>query len=51
MLASLTHLPVIGVAVKASALDGMDSLLSIAQMPVSSICFTTPNAASHLFYH
>jgi phosphoribosylaminoimidazole carboxylase len=35
MLASLTTLPVIGVPVKASTLDGMDSLLSIVQMPVS----------------
>ncbi len=33
MLASYTYLPVIGVPVKASSLDGMDSLLSIVQMP------------------
>ncbi|KAB5511992.1 hypothetical protein DKX38_029020 [Salix brachista] len=33
MVASLTPLPVIGVPVRASALDGMDSLLSIEQMP------------------
>lgn len=33
MLASLTTLPVIGVPVKLAALDGMDSLLSIVQMP------------------
>lgn len=33
MLASLTTLPVIGVPVKLSALDGLDSLLSIVQMP------------------
>ncbi|KAB5511994.1 hypothetical protein DKX38_029022 [Salix brachista] len=33
MVASLTPLPVIGVPVRASALDGMDSLLSIVQMP------------------
>ena len=33
MVASLTPLPVIGVPVKTSALDGMDSLLSIVQMP------------------
>jgi 5-(carboxyamino)imidazole ribonucleotide mutase len=33
MLASLTPLPVIGVPVPLSALDGMDSLLSIVQMP------------------
>lgn len=35
MLASYTPLPVIGVPVKGSTLDGMDSLLSIVQMPVS----------------
>ncbi len=33
MIATLTALPVIGVPVKLSALDGMDSLLSIVQMP------------------
>src|SRR2546421_11032748 len=33
MLASCTSLPVIGVPVKASSLDGLDSLLSIVQMP------------------
>ncbi|MBM7051432.1 MULTISPECIES: 5-(carboxyamino)imidazole ribonucleotide mutase [unclassified Rothia (in: high G+C Gram-positive bacteria)] len=33
MLASLTPLPVIGVPVKLKSLDGMDSLLSIVQMP------------------
>ena len=33
MLASVTVLPVIGVPVRSSALDGMDSLLSIVQMP------------------
>ncbi len=33
MLASYTSLPVIGVPVKGSSLDGMDSLLSIVQMP------------------
>lgn len=33
MVASLTPLPVIGVPVKLKALDGMDALLSIAQMP------------------
>lgn len=32
MVASLTPLPVIGVPVRASALDGMDSLLSIVQV-------------------
>ncbi len=33
MLASLTPLPVIGVPVPLKTLDGMDSLLSIVQMP------------------
>ena len=33
MVASLTALPVIGVPVKGSSLEGMDSLLSIVQMP------------------
>jgi 5-(carboxyamino)imidazole ribonucleotide mutase len=33
MVASITILPVIGVPVKLKALDGMDSLLSIVQMP------------------
>lgn len=33
MLASYTTLPVIGVPVKGSSLDGLDSLLSIVQMP------------------
>lgn len=33
MLASVTSLPVIGVPVPLSRLDGMDSLLSIVQMP------------------
>jgi 5-(carboxyamino)imidazole ribonucleotide mutase len=33
MLASLTTLPVLGVPVKTAALHGLDSLLSIVQMP------------------
>ena len=33
MLAALTHLPVLGVPVKSKALKGIDSLLSIVQMP------------------
>jgi 5-(carboxyamino)imidazole ribonucleotide mutase len=33
MVASLTHLPVIGVPVQSKALNGLDSLLSIVQMP------------------
>jgi phosphoribosylaminoimidazole carboxylase len=35
MLSAYTPLPVIGVPVKATHMDGMDSLLSIVQMPVS----------------
>jgi 5-(carboxyamino)imidazole ribonucleotide mutase len=33
MLAAKTHLPVLGVPVESKALHGVDSLLSIAQMP------------------
>lgn len=33
MVAAITHVPVIGVPVKSSNLSGMDSLLSIVQMP------------------
>ena len=33
MIASHTHLPVLGVPVESKALKGMDSLLSIVQMP------------------
>ncbi len=33
MAAAMTHLPVLGVPVQSKALDGMDSLLSIVQMP------------------
>ncbi len=33
MVAAITVLPVIGVPVRTSSLDGMDSLLSIVQMP------------------
>ena len=33
MIAALTSLPVIGVPVKAKALEGLDSLLSIVQVP------------------
>jgi phosphoribosylaminoimidazole carboxylase len=41
MVAAMTALPVIGVPVKGSSLDGVDSLHSIVQMPVrlSSFCF------------
>ena len=37
MVASMTALPVIGVPVKGSTLDGVDSLYSIVQMPVSIV--------------
>ncbi len=33
MTAAHTHLPVIGVPIKTKAMDGLDSLLSIVQMP------------------
>lgn len=33
MIASITEIPVIGVPVKTSSLNGLDSLLSIVQMP------------------
>lgn len=33
MAASMTHLPVLGVPVASKLMDGLDSLLSIAQMP------------------
>jgi 5-(carboxyamino)imidazole ribonucleotide mutase len=33
MTASMTHLPVLGVPVESQALSGLDSLLSIVQMP------------------
>jgi 5-(carboxyamino)imidazole ribonucleotide mutase len=33
MIAAHTHLPVLGVPVRSSALNGVDSLLSIVQMP------------------
>ncbi|MCJ1263243.1 phosphoribosylaminoimidazole carboxylase ade2 [Lobaria immixta] len=42
MIAAITSLPVIGVPVKGSVLDGNDSLLSIVQMPVRQTCFIAP---------
>ncbi len=41
MVASLTPLPVIGVPVKSRALSGVDSLLSIVQMPAGVPVATT----------
>lgn len=33
MVASMTHIPVIGIPIKSKALNGLDSLYSIVQMP------------------
>ena len=41
MVAAITPLPVIGVPVKGSTLDGVDSLYSIVQMPVCVFFFLT----------
>ncbi|MFT6791294.1 MAG: 5-(carboxyamino)imidazole ribonucleotide mutase [Cellvibrionaceae bacterium] len=40
MTAAMTHLPVVGVPVSSKALKGMDSLLSIVQMP-RGVCVAT----------
>ena len=42
MLAAKTRLPVFGVPVQSKALNGMDSLLSIAQMPAGIPVGTAP---------
>lgn len=48
MVAAITHLPVIGVPIKSKALDGVDSLLSIVQMPAGIPVATVPvNAAEN----
>ena len=47
MVAAITPLPVIGVPVKGSTLDGVDSLYSIVQMPVCVIIILT---SSFFFY-
>lgn len=46
MVASLTHLPVIGVPIAVGKLDGLDALLSIVQMPkgVPVACVSVENA-------
>ncbi|PHR53137.1 MAG: 5-(carboxyamino)imidazole ribonucleotide mutase [Robiginitomaculum sp.] len=48
MIASMTSLPVFGVPVESKALSGMDSLLSIVQMPggipVGTLAIGTPGA-------
>lgn len=41
MIASLTTIPVIGVPIQSHALNGMDSLLSIVQMPAGVPVLTT----------
>ena len=50
MTASMTRLPVLGVPVESKALKGMDSLLSIAQMPagvpVGTLAIGKPGAAN-----
>lgn len=52
MTASMTTLPVIGVPVKAKSLEGLDSLLSIAQMPpgvpVATVAINTAKNAGIL---
>ena len=46
MVAAMTALPVIGVPVKGSSLDGVDSLHSIVQMPVRSMLVVPSSDAS-----
>lgn len=50
MVASMTHLPVLGVPVESKALSGMDSLLSIVQMPggipVGTLAIGAPGATN-----
>jgi 5-(carboxyamino)imidazole ribonucleotide mutase len=50
MVASMTHLPVLGVPVESKALKGKDSLLSIVQMPagipVGTLAIGEPGAAN-----
>jgi len=50
MVASLTLLPVLGVPIPATALDGLDSLLSIVQMPggvpVGTLAIGKPGATN-----
>ena len=48
MIAAQTHLPVLGVPIDSAALNGMDSLLSIVQMPagvpVGTLAIGVPGA-------
>ena len=46
MVASMTTLPVVGVPVKSRALNGLDSLLSIVQMP-AGVATTAINGAKN----
>lgn len=50
MTASMTHLPVIGVPVESKSLSGLDSLLSIVQMPagipVATVAIGKPGATN-----
>jgi len=50
MTASMTTLPVLGVPVQSKALNGLDSLLSIVQMPggipVATVAIGTPGATN-----
>jgi 5-(carboxyamino)imidazole ribonucleotide mutase len=50
MVASMTHLPVLGVPVQSKALSGQDSLLSIVQMPggipVGTLAIGVPGATN-----
>ena len=50
MVASMTHLPVLGVPIQSKALSGQDSLLSIVQMPagipVGTLAIGEPGATN-----
>jgi 5-(carboxyamino)imidazole ribonucleotide mutase len=50
MVASMTHLPVLGVPVQSKSLNGLDSLLSIVQMPggipVGTLAIGAPGATN-----
>lgn len=48
MLAAITPLPVIGIPVKGKSLDGLDSVLSILQMPVSFLFSSSSSSSSFL---
>ena len=55
VIASLTTLPVIGVPIKSKTLDGLDSLLSIVQMPagipVATVAINNAKNAALLAVH